>query len=98
MLGSATGKPARVDQQGLATRLLGAGFTRKIWLPRIVYNAIPWLYLIAGIAAILATIYIHDWFWVVPHSVLFSAACLHFAWFVFRRRRKPSSSDSANDT
>ena len=91
MLGNAAGKPARIDQQGLKAHLENAGVTRKIWLPRVVYDALPWFYLVAGIAAILATIYIHDWFWFVPHSVLFSAACLHFSWFVFRsRRRKPN--------
>lgn len=99
MLGSAAGKSARVDQQGLLTRLENAGITRKIWLPRVVYAALPWFYLVAGVAAILATIYIHDWFWLVPHSILFSAACLHFAWFVFRSRRRNSRfRDNAGDT
>lgn len=61
-------------------------FNRKIWLPKLVYNALPWFYAAASIAALLATLYIGDWYWVVPHSLLVSAACLHLALFVFIRR------------
>jgi hypothetical protein len=67
--------------------------TRKIWLPKLLYDFLPCFYLISGIAAFFATVYINEWFWIVPHYLLFSAACLHLAFYVFRRRRKHRSSD-----
>lgn len=60
---------------------------RKIWLPRLLYEALPWFYLAAGCAALFATLYISGWFWVLPHYLLFSCACLHLAFAVHRRRR-----------
>jgi hypothetical protein len=60
----------------------------KIWLPRFLYDLLPYFYLTAGFVAFYATLYISDWFWVLPHYLLFSAACLHLAYAVYRRRRK----------
>jgi hypothetical protein len=62
--------------------------TRKIWLPRFLYDLLPYFYLTAGFAAFFATLYISEWFWVLPHYLLFSAACLHLAYAVYRHRRK----------
>ena len=61
---------------------------RKIWLPKLVYDCLPYFYLTAGFAAFFATLYISEWFWVLPHYLLFSAACLHLAFVVGRRRAK----------
>ncbi len=75
--------------------------TRKVWLPKAVYDALPYFYLVAGIAAFFATIYISEWFWVLPHYLLFSVACLHLALFVFRRRdraRNEESTDSLDES
>ena len=66
----------------------GSLLTRKIWLPRIVYDCLPYFYLTAGFAAFFATLYISEWFWVLPHYLLFSAACVHLAFAVYSRRRK----------
>lgn len=62
--------------------------TRKIWLPKLIYDALPLFYLAAGCAALFATLYISDWFWVLPHYLLFSGACIHLAFAVYRRRRR----------
>lgn len=70
--------------QHRATSLL----TRKIWLPRLIYDGLPYFYLTAGIAAFFATLYITEWFWVLPHYILFSAACVHLAAAVMRKRRR----------
>jgi len=67
-----------------AERLL----TRKIWLPQFLYDSLPYFYLTAGFAAFFATLYISDWFWILPHYVLFSVACLHMAYAVYQRRRR----------
>lgn len=62
--------------------------TRKIWLPKLLYDSLPYFYLISGVVAFLATLYISDWFWILPHYLLFSAGCLHLALYVYVRRRK----------
>lgn len=69
--------------------------TRKIWLPKLIYDALPLFYLAAGGAALLATLYISDWFWVLPHYLLFSGACLHLAFAVYRRRRRAARERAA---
>jgi hypothetical protein len=70
------------------TRSLEKFATKKIWLPRLLYDSLPYFYLVAGITAFFAALYISEWFWVVPQYILFSAACLHLAFAVFRRRRR----------
>ncbi|MGI9205546.1 MAG: hypothetical protein ACR2Q3_16140 [Woeseiaceae bacterium] len=62
---------------------------RKIWLPKLLYDGLPLFYLLAGVLALVATLYIGAWYWVVPHYVLFSAGCLHLFVTVVRRRRRP---------
>ncbi len=60
---------------------------KKIWLPRLLYDALPYFYLTAGFTALFATLYISEWFWVLPHYLLFAVACLHLAYVVSGRRR-----------
>ena len=81
-------------------RSLGSLITHKIWIPKAVYDSLPWFYLIAGAAAFLATLYISDWFWILPHYLLFSAGCLHLGAIVLRRRRPAdtASNESSEDT
>lgn len=67
--------------------------TTKIWLPKLLYDSLPWFYLFAGLAAFFATLYVSEWFWVLPHYLLFSAACLHLAFAVYRKRRRTFSRD-----
>lgn len=82
--------PKQVDLT--ATQNLSRSFeklaTKKIWLPRLLYDSLPYFYFIAGMTAFFAALYISEWFWVVPQYILFSAACLHLAFAVYRRRRK----------
>jgi len=66
---------------------------KKIWLPKLVYDCLPYFYLTAGFAAFFATLYISEWFWILPHYLLFSAACLHLGLAIRRRRAKPGDSD-----
>ncbi len=86
-MGSAAGKASDYDagKQALACQsVLG----KKLWLPRAVYSAVPFFYLVCAICALLTTLYIADWFWLVPHYLLISFACVHMAILVFRPRRK----------
>jgi fatty acid desaturase len=66
----------------------GKLMSRKIWLPKMIYNALPYFYLFSGVAALFATLYISDWFWVLPHYLLFAGACLHMGLLVYRRRSR----------
>ena len=60
---------------------------RKIWLPKLLYDSLPFFYMFAGLSALVNTIYIGAWYWVLPHYLLISAACLHLCMAVLRRRR-----------
>jgi len=80
----------------LADRPQGSILTRKIWLPRLLYDFLPYFYLTAGFGAFFATLYINQWFWVLPHYVLFSGACVHLAIAVLRKRRRARSDQSAS--
>ena len=68
--------------------------SRKVWLPKAIYEAVPYFYFFSGIVAFLATVYVNSWFWVLPHYVLFSVACLHFGVAVFRRRERARREDA----
>lgn len=90
--------PAQTDLTATQTLSRHAGnlASRKIWLPKLLYDCLPWFYLISGIAAFFATLYISDWFWILPHYLLFSAACLHLAFNVYRRRRENNGADQGS--
>jgi hypothetical protein len=98
MLSSTAGKTVTLTDTQQITRSAGTLATRKIWLPKAIYDALPWFYLASGIAAFLTTLYISEWFWVLPHYVLFSAACIHFGAVVLRRRAvQQAPEDNADD-
>lgn len=79
------------------TRSAGKLATKKIWLPKLLYDTLPYFYLMSGFAAFFATLYISEWFWVLPHYLLFSAACIHLGVAIYRRRRSRSP-ESLNST
>jgi hypothetical protein len=89
MLGTVAGKPAEPTDTQEMTRDTGRLISKKIWLPKFIYDALPFFYLVSGFAAFFATLYISEWFWVLPHYILFSAACIHLGLLVYRRRRRP---------
>lgn len=68
---------------------------KKIWLPKVIYAAVPYFYLFCGISALLATVYVSEWFWLLPHYLLFSFACVHFSIVIYRRRSRARSPGSA---
>ena len=84
-------KPASLTETQQLTRDSGSLLTRKIWLPKVAYDALPFFYLLAGVSALLTTFYISGWAWLLPHYLLFAVACLHLGVLVYRRRhrRKP---------
>ena len=62
-------KPASLTETQQMTRDAGRFMARKIWLPKVVYDTLPYFYLIAGIGALLTTFYISGWAWLLPHGV-----------------------------
>ena len=98
MSGNAAGNASQpADFSGVWRNTL-AFLQRKIWLPKLVYGAIPYFYIAAGLTALLATFYIAEWFWVLPHYVLFSFACMHIGILIFRRRRARRSANSPSNS
>ncbi len=72
------------DATSEITKLAG----RKIWLPGLLYYALPWFYLMAGSLALSTTLFISGWFWVLPFYFLFSASCFHLGFVVLQWRRR----------
>jgi hypothetical protein len=89
MLSDAGTKSVSMTDTREAAGSAGSLVSRKIWLPKGLYDALPYFYLAAGLTAFLATLYISTWLWVLPHYLLFSAACLHLGVLILRRRRCP---------
>ena len=67
---------------------------RKLWLPRGVYESIPYVYLTCGAAALASAVFGSGWTWILPYVVLLGLACLHAGLalltlrYRFRRRRR----------
>ena len=61
---------------------------RRIWLPRVIYSALPYFYILTGILALFATCFVTEWFWIVPHYLIFSVLCIHGGIYVLRLRKR----------
>ena len=97
MLTKAAPERLELSATQLFARRAGKLVTQKIWLPKILYDSLPYFYLTAGFAAFFATLYISDWFWVLPHYLLFSAACVHLSFAVLHRRRRKRAQSADPD-
>ena len=91
MLSTATPTSADPTDTQQLTRQTGGMIARKVWLPKVLYNALPYFYLVSGLVAFFATLYIGAWFWILPHYLLFSAACIHLGVVIYRRRYRRKS-------
>lgn len=67
-----------------------------LWLRELLVESLPYFYLTAGFAAFYATLYITDWFWILPHYLVFLAAALHIAFLLSGARSKHAAIDSDN--
>lgn len=69
---------------------------RKLWLPRAVYEVMPYVYVCLGLLALASAIYLPGWTWVLPYLLLIGLACLHAGLalialrYRFRRRSRPA--------
>ena len=94
MLSTAAGKATTHTAPRRTRRKSGSLIGRRIWLPKLLYDALPYFYLGSGLAAFFATIYITEWFWILPHYVLFSFICFPLGILVYRRRHRKVSEQS----
>lgn len=86
IVGNASKPPVELTETQQITRETGSLLARKIWVPKLIYAALPYFYICSGIAALFATLYIGNWLWVLPHYLFFAAACLHMGFMIYRRR------------
>ena len=86
MLSSAASKSIEGTETQQLVESAQLAASNKIWLRRLLHDFLPLFYTGFGIAALLATLFVSEWFWFLPHSLLFSAACLHFGIYIYRRR------------
>ena len=76
---------------------------RKLWLPRGVYECIPYVYLLCGAVALASALFSSGWTWILPYVLLLGFACLHagLALLTLRyrfRRRKPQAGGQLEST
>lgn len=73
---------------------------QKLWLPRIVYEAMPFLYIVLGICALLSAMYTPDWTWILPYGILVGLILLHAGLGIvtmrynYRRRKRTQRTDN----
>jgi hypothetical protein len=58
----------------------------RIWLSKPFYESLPYIYLIAGIGLLLASLYLNYWYWPTICLVC-GIACLILGLIVLLRRR-----------
>jgi len=87
------------QQRRLAHRIRRA-LLRKLWLPRFVYELLPYMYMALGVGALISAVLSPDWTWVIPYIVLVGLICLHAGLGIvalryrFRRRRPLNKRDT----
>ena len=74
--GKALHVPAPRRDGNRLTRIRGI-LLRRLWLPRLFYEALPYLYLVCGLIALVSALYTPDWTWILPWAILVGLICLH---------------------
>ncbi len=98
MAGSVAGKSTGFATRSGFGRDLRKALLRKIWLPKLLYDAVPWFYCLAGTMALLATFYIGGWLKAPPHALILPVSCLQLAvWVLLKRLRGRSQASRVDD-
>jgi hypothetical protein len=50
---------------------------KKLWLPRALYEALPIVYVLGGLAALLSALYLPGWTWILPYLLLLGTLAMH---------------------
>jgi hypothetical protein len=75
------GAPARAGTSGRRP-------FRRIWLPTVLYEAMPWVYCSLGAAALLSGLFLPHPGWLAAYLLLLAVTALHAGlWFLVLRRR-----------
>ena len=61
---------------------------RRIWLVSWAYELLPYFYIVAGLGAIVSSIYVSRWYWMIPFYLIFGGMCVHGGFVVRRLRRQ----------
>lgn len=69
--------PQTRETNDTAGKRLRGLLLRKLWLPRFLYEALPYIYISCGLAALLAAAFAPDWTWILPYVILVGLVCLH---------------------
>lgn len=79
------------SDEGFAATIVNAHMNR-LWLPRWLYEILPYFYMAAGALALWSCLYNRHWTWFVPLVVLGACLLLHSGWLIFllRQRRRRS--------
>ena len=56
IIGNTAGETVPLSDTQQVTKETGNLMSRKIWLPKLLYAALPFFYILAGIVALLATL------------------------------------------
>ena len=64
-------------RRGTAASRIRRILLQRLWLPKFVYEALPYLYIACGIVALGSAIHTRDWTWILPWAVLVGLICLH---------------------
>jgi len=68
----------------------------RIWISKPFYESLPYLYLLAGLLLLVASLYLDFWYW--PSICLVSGViCLIFGLMVLLRRRDFRNNPRARD-
>jgi hypothetical protein len=70
---------------------------RRIWIPGALYEFLPYFYVLAGFAALFATLYINAWYWIVPHWILFCGLSVHAGVRLIVHRRSARARVAADE-
>ena len=75
MLSGAARNPINLGDIERTPRTPAKFASRKIWLPKMLYDALPYFYLTSRCAAFLATLSVSGCAWLRPPDHLFSGVC-----------------------
>jgi len=85
--------PQTRDAQDTAGNRIRRLLCRKLWLPRFLYEALPYIYISCGLSALIAAAFAPGWTWILPYVILIGLVCLHAGLAIatmrvrFRKRR-----------
>lgn len=99
--GKALHAPARSGPGNIISRIRKL-LLRRLWLPRFIYEALPYVYIVCGLVALGSAMYTRDWTWILPWAILVGLICLHaglaLAALRYRIRKGKRRNDQCSDS